>query len=50
MNQMTQAQFIRMYNETHREDFNPVYFERNNQDIMDCVKSINGKEEYKLKI
>lgn len=40
MNQMTQAQFIRMYNETHREEFNPVYFERNNQDIMDCMKKV----------
>lgn len=37
---MTQAKFIRMYNETHREQFNPVYFERNNQDIMDCVKKV----------
>ena len=40
MAEMTQAQFIRLYNETHREQFNPVYFERNNQEIMDCVKKV----------
>ena len=40
MANLTQAGFIRMYNDTHREQFNPVYFERNNQDIMDCVKKV----------
>jgi len=40
MAEMTQAQFIRLYNDTHREQFNPVYFERNNQEIMDCVKKV----------
>lgn len=40
MAKITQAEFIRMYNDSHREQFNPVYFERNNQDIMDCVKKV----------
>ena len=38
--EMTQAQFMRLYNENHREEFNPVFFQRSNQDIMDCVKKI----------
>ena len=37
---ITQAEFIRKYEETHRENFNPVFFERSNQDIMDCVKKV----------
>lgn len=38
--ELTQSQFMRLYNETHREDFNPIYFERHNQDIMDCMKKV----------
>lgn len=37
---MTQDQFIRLFNETTREEFNPVFFERNNQDVMDCMKKL----------
>ena len=37
---MTQAQFMRKYNETHREEFNPAFFERSNQDIMNCMKKV----------
>ena len=36
----TQAQFIRNFNDSHREQFNDVFFERDNQDIMDCVKKV----------
>lgn len=39
-NNITQAQFMRKYNETHREEFNPVYFQRENQDIIDCMKKV----------
>ena len=37
---LTQAQYMRRYNETHREKFNPDYFTRSNQDIMNCMKKI----------
>jgi len=37
---LTQAAYMRRYNETHREQFNPEYFVRSNQDIMDCMKKI----------
>jgi hypothetical protein len=37
---ITQAQFMRMYNETHREKFNPLFFQRSNQEIMDCMKKV----------
>ena len=40
MGYITQAQFIRRFNEQHREQFNPVFFNRDNQDIMDCVKKV----------
>ena len=40
MVKITQSEFIRRYNDTNREKFNPVYFERNNQDIMDCVRKV----------
>lgn len=37
---MTQAQFMRKFNEDTREQFNPIFFKRNNQDIMDCMKLV----------
>ena len=37
---ITQAQYMRKYNETHREQFNMDYFTRSNQDIMNCMKKI----------
>ena len=38
--EMTQSQFMRLYNDTHREQFNPIFFQRANSEIMDCVKKI----------
>ena len=38
--EMTQSQFMRLYNDSHREQFNPIFFERKNSEIMDCVKKI----------
>lgn len=35
-----QAQFMRQYNDMYRQQFNPEFFERNNQDIMDKVKKV----------
>ncbi len=35
-----QAQFMRMFNEQYRQQFNPEFFERSNQDIMDKVKKV----------
>lgn len=39
-NNITQAQFMRLYNETHRENFNEELFKRSNEDIMNCMKKI----------
>lgn len=38
--ELTQSQFMRLYNDTHREQFNPIFFERKNSEIMDCVKKV----------
>lgn len=40
MAQITQAQFLREYNDRNREHFNPELFKRENQDIMDCMKKV----------
>ena len=40
MAKITQSEFIRKYNEKYREEFNPVYFERNNQDTIDCMTKV----------
>ena len=40
MLQLTQSEFIRNYNDSHREQFNPAFFQRENADIMDCVKKV----------
>lgn len=37
---ITQSQFMRQYNETHREEFNPEFFVRSNKDIMNCMKKV----------
>jgi hypothetical protein len=37
---LTQAEFMRGYNDQHREQFNPELFERNNQDIIDAVSKV----------
>ena len=38
--EITQSQFMRLYNDTHREQFNPVFFQRSNNEIMDCMKKV----------
>lgn len=38
--ELTQSQFMRLYNDANREQFNPIFFERSNQEIMDCMKKI----------
>lgn len=35
-----QSQFMRQYNETHREEFNPALFERNNEEIVEAIKAV----------
>lgn len=37
---LDQNQFMRQYNETHREEFNPQLFERNNEEIVEAIKSV----------
>lgn len=37
---MTQDQFMRLFNEANREEFNPIFFQRSNQEIMDCMKKV----------
>lgn len=49
MQPMNQALFARMYNDKYREQFNPVYFQRDNQEIMDSIKKVVlscEKDEY----
>lgn len=38
--QITQDAYMRLYNQTHREKFNPFFFQRSNREIMDSVKKI----------
>ena len=38
MQKITQSEYIRKFNDSSREHFNPAYFERKNQDIVDCMK------------
>lgn len=38
--EMTQSQFMRLYNDAHREQFNPIFFQRSNNEIMDCMKKV----------
>ena len=37
---LTQAQFMRKYNETHREQFNPDLFRRDNEDIIQSMYNV----------
>ena len=37
---LNQAQFMREFNESHRENFNPNLFKRNTQDIIDSIYQI----------
>ena len=37
---ITQASFIRKYNETHREQFNQQLFDRRNEDIIESIEKV----------
>ncbi len=37
---LTQAQFMRQYNETHREEFNEKLFERDNEEIIEAIRQV----------
>lgn len=37
---MNQSQFMREFNETHREDFNPELFERDNEEIVESIRHV----------
>lgn len=37
---LNQAQFIRQFNETHREEFNPQLFQRNNEEIVEAIRAV----------
>ena len=37
---MNQAQFMRQFNESHREQFNPELFRRDNQEMIDVIHKI----------
>jgi hypothetical protein len=39
LQKITQSEYIRKFNDSSREHFNPAYFERKNQDIVDCMKN-----------
>ena len=51
---LTQAQFMREFNEKYREEFNPRFFERNNEDIIDSIyqilKSCESDKYFTLKL
>ena len=40
MRQVNQAQFMRRFNETHREEFNPDLFKRDNEDLVNGIYQI----------
>lgn len=54
MKKLTQAEFIRKFNETHREEFNKELFKRDNQDIINSiyyvVKSCERDRYFTLKL
>ena len=37
---MNQAEFARKFNETHREQFNPDLFKRDNQELVDSIEQV----------
>lgn len=37
---LNQAQFMRQFNETHREEFNPQLFQRDNQEMVEAIKGV----------
>ena len=38
--QINQAQFMRQFNETHREEFNPELFKRDNEEIVEAIRQV----------
>lgn len=40
MKRITQAEFMRRFNESHREDFEPRLFERNNEDLVEAIRKV----------
>lgn len=51
---MNQAEFSRRFNETHREEFNPDLFKRDNQELVDSIRlvveSIQRDKYFTLKL
>ena len=37
---LDQAQFMRQFNETHREQFNPDLFKRDNDEIVEAIREV----------
>lgn len=37
---LDQAKFMREFNETHREEFNPLLFERSNEEIVEAIRAV----------
>ena len=37
---ITQAEFSRKFDETHREEFNPDLFKRDNQELVDSIRQV----------
>lgn len=37
---MNQSQFMREFNETHREEFNPELFKRDNEEIVESIRKV----------
>ena len=40
MRRITQAEFMRRFNESHREDFEPRLFERNNEELVEAIRKV----------
>lgn len=40
MSKITQAEWIRQYNDSHRDQFNPQLFERNDYDVVEAIQKI----------
>ena len=51
---INQAQFMRQFNESHREEFEPELFRRSNQDlinaILEVVRSCERDKYFTLKL
>lgn len=40
MKKFTQAEFIREYNDKHREEFNPILFQRDDYEVIEALKKV----------